>query len=260
MPDSDWSVLEGVEHQRYEEAYQRGEAPDPDFGLKSHRESTVQGERTRSTFIIDVWEDIEMEGTGTPVYEFCSGCGGHFHQVDGDVPAADQDHVLASRWGDRRGMKYNAVHVTGVQIERMSVEHVTTAPPDPVILDLPDSTTIFWSIRNIDHYLDGIIWDEWHTLPCAERGGYYVGIQRATDLFVAALGVVFKDVRESPRIVANDFVDLLLAVCRLKRPSIAIERGRHGWDVRVTDDRQSVAYGEPIRLDVKDGHVLRLRA
>lgn len=67
MPDSEWSVLRGVEHQRY---------------------------------------------------EFCSNCGGHFHDSDPALPPADFEHLPSTLWGDRRRMNYNNVHVTGVAIQR----------------------------------------------------------------------------------------------------------------------------------------------
>jgi hypothetical protein len=251
MPDSEWTFLEGQDHQQYEDAWSRGQPPDADVTEQTRRTTTRRSDQVEITHTVVVWEDLEVDPPGEPVSEFCSRCAKHEHSVRGDVAEAARDHAGYLHWGEHRGVRYRNAHITGIEIKRESF-HIKVLPQPPGFgLDLsvpwqPDRPheTVFWSIRDIDRRVDGVIWNEWSGGSCTEDGGYYAGLHMMADTLASALGRTWTESAGMPAVVGNEFLPLLRLAARLRRPVFEVSTGTAERVITLRDEER---HGEMVR-------------
>jgi hypothetical protein len=268
MPDSDWTIIEGDEYRMYEEAFGRGRPPAPDFSEQQRTRTEDTNDRVEYAIEEVVFERVESSPPGEPVSEFCSRCPGHVHTVDGDVPEADRVHTGYLRWGEHRGVRYRNARVRGTEIRReLMVIKVTPAPLAPpggpgLGFDLGvqwrperEHRFIFWSFRDIDRVIDGIVWRPFDTRPCTAGGGYYVGLQQAGDLLCAAVGQKIRGAGPAPAIVGNEFLPLLRAAARLRQPSFDVTPDGDGWIVALVDVEAADKEIQRVRAMVEQGYL-----
>ena len=253
MPDSDWRLLGPTESRRYEDEYGQQHDPEPGYFMRHSLSGRLPFEDAVTEFSEKIWADLEITPRPTGVSEFCSRCPEHTHTVGGHVPVALEDHVLELSYGDHRGVRYRNAHIVGVEIRRQEIHTIPDNPgtgPDDTVLDtvidanghvrlilrhVRETRTVTWSVRDIDHWKDGIEWQPFDTRWCTSSGGYYVGFNQAADLLVASIGAATRRGETAPVMMVNEFLPLITAAMNLRRPQFQITATRDGWTLALHD-------------------------